>query len=291
MRGIGDSRHPFIFISLAAIVNILLDVIFVVHLRLGAGGAALATVISQGGSFLACMVFMQTRKEQAVKFALTDLFRWDKEMLTDLIKLGIPMAIKGASVHFSKLFVNSWINSYGITISAFAGVANKISSTSNLVSNSFNAAGASMVGQNIGAGKYDRVRKIVRSTFGIAFICAASFSVMFFFFPETIYGFFTDDDQVIAVGLNYLPIAFLIFFGSCARSGMNALINGCGNYRMNFLTAVLDGIVLRIGLAVLLGLVIGMGAYGFWLGDALAGFTPFWLGMIYYLSGRWMNSQ
>ena len=68
---------------------------------------------------------------------------------------------------------------------------------------------------------------------------------------------------------------------------MNALINGSGNYKVNFATAILDGIVMRIGLSVLFGLVLDMQHIGFWLGDALAGFTPLWIGLAFYFSGKW----
>ena len=71
---------------------------------------------------------------------------------------------------------------------------------------------------------------------------------------------------------------------------MNALINGSGNFKVNFATAILDGIVLRIGLSILFGLVLGMEYFGFWLGDAIAGFTPFVIGVIYYFSGRWKKA-
>ncbi len=110
-------------------------------------------------------------------------------------------------------------------------------------------SGASMVGQNIGAKKFERVTKIL---------------------------------QVI-----YLPLAILFFFGSAVRSPMNALINGSGNYVSNFLTALFDGIILRIGLALLFCLEFEMNYLGFWLGDALAGFTPLVIGMALYFSGKW----
>ena len=71
------------------------------------------------------------------------------------------MAIKNASVQFSKLFVNSWINSYGVAVSAFSGVANRLYVTSNLISNAINTAGSSMIGQNIGAARYERVNQII----------------------------------------------------------------------------------------------------------------------------------
>ncbi|MBQ7799323.1 MAG: MATE family efflux transporter, partial [Oscillospiraceae bacterium] len=68
-------------------------------------------------------------------------------------------------------------------------------------------------------------------------------------------------------------------------------INGSGNYGTNFATAILDGIVMRIGLAVLFGLVLDMKHYGFWLGDAIAGFTPFFIGVVFYFTGAWKKSK
>lgn len=288
LRGMGDSVRPFIFISIAAVLNTILDVIFVMGIGMGSKGAALATVISQGVSFVSCGSYMMHHKEKyELEITVGGLFRIDKAMLSRLIKLGIPMAIKNASVHISKLFVNSWINSYGVAVSAFAGIANKIGSTANLVSNSFNAAGSSMVGQNIGAEKYDRVKGIMLAVFRITVSVAILFSVIMYGFPRQIFSFFTTDSEVIEVGMTYLPISVLLFFGSAARSGMNALINGSGNYRVNFATAIFDGIVMRIGLAVLFGLVLDMKAMGFWLGDALAGFTPFVIGIVFYFTGKW----
>ena len=82
-----------------------------------------------------------------------------------------------------------------------------------------------------------------------------------------------------------------MFFGSAAHSGMNALINGSGNYKCNFATAIFDGIVMRIGLAVLFGLILDMKYLGFWLGDALAGFTPFVIGLVFYFSGSWKKGR
>ncbi|MBQ1310523.1 MAG: polysaccharide biosynthesis C-terminal domain-containing protein, partial [Blautia sp.] len=139
LRGMGDSARPFIFISISASVNVVLDLLFVMKLELGAGGAALATVISQALSFFLCMAFIiRNRERYSITVRREEMLRLDKGMMGSMIALGFPMAIKGASVQFSKLFVNSWINSYGVTVSAFAGVANKINLTTNLVSNSFN---------------------------------------------------------------------------------------------------------------------------------------------------------
>jgi putative MATE family efflux protein len=288
LRGMGDSKHPFLFVGLAAIMNAILDVVFVIGLDMRAMGAALATVISQGSSFLLCATFMWY-KRASFELDLQPVYfiRPDWAMLRRLVQLGIPMAIKNASIQFSKLFVNSWINSYSVEVSAFAGIANKINSISNLVSNSMNTAGSSMVGQNIGAKKYERVPKIMKTIFATTLSMAAIMSVAILSFPVPIFRLFGADESVLSVAMEYLPIAVLIFAGSAFRSPMNALINGSGNNGMNFATAMLDGIILRIGLSVLFGLVLNMGYLGFWLGDACAGFTPFVIGLVFYYSGKW----
>ncbi len=295
LRGMGDSKHPFVFISVAAVLNLILDLVFVATpLNMGAFGAALATVISQGVSFLSCVVFLGLRaKEFELNITLRDFFRWDASMLSALLKLGVPMAIKSASVMVSKLFVNSYINSYGVAVSAFAGVAAKIASVANLISMAMNTAGSTLVGQNLAAGEFERVKKIMLQIARITLAVAAVLSVLVALFPEQIFALFTTegDADVLALAPGYVPIAILLFFGAAARAIMNALINGSGNYRINFATAIMDGIVMRIGLALLFGLALDMKHYGFWLGDALAGFTPFWIGLVFYCTGAWKKGK
>lgn len=288
LRGMGDSRHPFIFISIASVLNLVLDILFVMGLDMGPGGAALATVISQAVSFIACTVFLARNREQfQLRVSRHDFFHPSGEMLGDLVKLGTPMAIKTASIQISKLFVNSWINSYGIAVSAFAGIANKISNVSNLVSAAMNTAGSTMVGQNIAAGEFGRVKTIMCRIAVLTLSVAVIISTVICLFPEAVFGIFTGDPAVLEIGDRYVPIAVLLFFGSAMRAIMNALINGSGHYKINFVTAILDGIVLRIGLALLFGLALDMKHYGFWLGDAIAGFTPFWIGLVFYFTGIW----
>ena len=291
LRGMGDSKHPFVFIAIASVINVVLDVIFVIVMSMGAVGAAYATVISQGVSFICCAVFVyRNREKYDLDFHISD-FVPGSEHIASLMKLGIPMAIKNAAIQVSRLFVNSYVNSYGVTVSAFSGVANKINSISNLVSNSFNAAGSSMVGQNIGSRKYDRVPRILLTVGAVTCTIATLFTAVTLMWPSFVYGIFTEDSAVIEVGYSYLPVAVLIFFGSALRAIANALINGTGNTVMNFATAILDGLVLRIGYSILFGLVLEMGAVGFWLGDALAGLTPFFIGLVFYLSGSWRKEK
>jgi len=113
-------------------------------------------------------------------------------------------------------------------------------------------------------------------------------------FPRQVFGIFTDEAEVLAIAMEYVPVAVLLFLSSACRAPMNALINGSGDYRVNFATAILDGLVMRIGLALLFGLGLHMQYMqymGFWLGDALAGFTPFGIGLAYYFSGSWKKQH
>ncbi len=293
MRGMGDAKHPFIFISFAAVMNIILDYIFVVILDIGVKGAALATVMSQGTSFILSAGYLYIHRQQyELKARVRDFIIPDKEMLISLLKLGVPMALKLASVQISKLFVNSHINNYGVEVSAFAGIANKISNTANLISAAMNTTGSTIAGQNIAAGREKRVKLILKNIAAMTLSVSTVMTVLFYFFRDEIIGFFADGDaSVIAVGEYYFPIAALLFYAGALRAVMNALINGSGNTAVNFATAIFDGIVMRLGLAVLFGMVLKMEYYGFWLGDALAGFTPFVIGSVFYVSGRWKKNM
>ncbi len=293
LRGMGDTKHPFIFISFAALTNIVLDYIFVMVLGLGVWSAALATVISQGSSFVMSAVFLYRKRHlYELNAGIRDFIIPDREMLISLLKLGVPMALKMASVQISKLFVNSRINEYGVEVSAFAGIANKISNTSNLISAAMNTTGSTMAGQNIAAGKEKRVKLILKNIAVMTLSVSTAMTVLFYFFRTEIISFFADGDaSVVAVGEHYFWIATLLFYASALRAVMNALINGSGNTAVNFATAIFDGIIMRFGLAILFGIVLKMGYYGFWLGDALAGFTPFVIGSAFYVTGRWKKNM
>ena len=169
----------------------------------------------------------------------------------------------------------------------------KIANITNMISLAIGTASATMVGQNIASGQHKRVKQIMIVVAVIGLSISLIFSVFICLFPNQIFSFFTDgeDAEVLAIAAGYIPIAVLLFFGSGARTIMNGLLNGSGDYKINFVTAILDGIILRIGLSLLFGVALGMEHYGFWLGDALAGFTPFWIGIVYYFSGRWKKQE
>ena len=107
------------------------------------------------------------------------------------------------------------------------------------------------------------------------------------FRPEWLFGLFSSDPDVLKLALTYIPVALVQYTGATLRPANFALINGSGNSKLNLAVALLDGIVSRIGLALLLGVVLNWGIRGFWYGNALSGLVPFFIGSIYLLSGKW----
>ena len=208
-------------------------------------------------------------------------------MLPKLVKLGLPMILQSAAINFSMIFVNSYINSYGVVASAVTGIGNKLGSITAVVTNALSTAGSSMVGQNLGAEKYHRVPKIigVSAIFDVSF--AVILSLLTVFFPRAIFGLFNSDPEVLDMAMAYIPVAVLLYMGFAARSPFFALINGSGNAKLNLILGLLDGVVCRVGLAMLMGLSMGMGIMGFWLGNAFAGYVPFLIGGVYFLTGKW----
>ena len=201
------------------------------------------------------------------------------------------MAIQSAAVNFSKIVLVSWINMSGVVYSALAGILNKVSTVISVVSNSFTTAGSTMVGQNLGARKLDRIPRILRTIIFITGSISAVFGLAIVFFHREIFGVFTGDEAVLAASGILVGPMLLNFFGSATRSVAFALINGSGNSRLNLAVALIDGLISRMGFAALLGFALGMGCQGFWYGDALAGCVPIVIGMIFYISGKWKQPR
>ncbi len=290
LRGMGDSRRPFIFIAIAAVLNTVLDIWFVKYLGLKVFGAALATVIGQGVSFIIAIIFLYRRKESfGFDFQLQS-FRIDADAFRQLLALGIPMAIQSAAISFSKIILMAWINLFDVTYSALAGIFNKVNIVSGVISMSFTTAGSTMAGQNLAAGEHRRVNQILATVLAVGLGLAAAFTLVMVLWPSAVYRAFTPDPDVLAAaGVLTLPI-ILNFYGSATRSAAFSLINGSGRPKLNLAIALIDGVIARIGLAALLGFGMHLDCLGFWLGDALAGFMPLMIGGVFYLSGRWKES-
>ena len=197
------------------------------------------------------------------------------------------MAIQSAAVSFSKIILMAWINLFDVTYSALAGIYNKVGMMVGIVSNSFTAAGSTMVGQNLGAREHGRVNRTLLTVLVSGMAISLALHLVMVLWPDAVYGIFTPDAALLAVAsVLTLPIIFN-FYGAATRSVAFSLINGSGRSGLNLAVAIIDGVFARIGLAALMGFAMHMDCFGFWMGDALAGFMPFVIGGAFYLSGKW----
>ncbi len=288
LRGMGDSKHPFIFIAIASVLNLVLDLLFVGPMGMGPQGAALATVIGQAVSFLFALSLLYRHRDQIHFDFKPSHFRISRNVIRPLLSLGIPMVIQSAAITFSMLFVNSYINRYGEVSIAVTGIARKLENMISIVAQAISAAGGAMVSQALGAKKTERVPKIVGHALWIVSIPSAVFALITLFRPEWLFGIFSQDPEVLQMVLElYIPVAMIQYLGCALRPPAFALINGSGNSRLNLAVALLDGVACRIGLSILLGVVFSWGITGFWYGNAISGCVPFVIGFAYLLSGRW----
>ena len=287
LRGMGDSRHPLIFVAISAGANLILDLIAVALLHWGAAGAALATVLGQGISLVISLRYLYGRREEiGFDFKLASL-KPDGATLRKLIRLGIPFALQHAAISISMLFVTRFINTYGLTASSTFGTGTKIEQLPWIVVNGVMVACATMVGQNMGAGKQDRMKQTVRVG---AFICAgtaAVFIALFLLIPRELYSFFTSDPDVLEMAPMFMLALALSTPATTMMCPYQAFIEGIGNAALTMIIALLDGFVSRIAISLFLAYVCKLGLMGWFLGYGLAAYVNTILSVIYYYGGFW----
>lgn len=291
LRGSGDSRRPMYIIGIAAVINLGLDILFVVGFDMGAAGAALATVIAQAVSFIIAASYLyKNRKEFGFEFNLQS-FKINADKFKVLLKLGIPMAIQTAAIYISLMFVNALINSYGLAASASYSVGRKIQLFSAIISQGVGMAAGAMIGQNFGAGHKDRITKIFWWTEAISMTAALICVVLALTIPVQIFSVFTSDAEVLEFARPFMRILIISFFGGAAMSGYQAVLQGIGFATFSMATSLLDGVVLRLSLSLLFGVALNMGVTGLFLGNNMS--LPLCIipAAIYFHSGKWKNRQ
>lgn len=291
LRGMGDSKNPLLFVAIAAVVNLILDIVFIVVLDMGAAGTALATVIALGVSLLFSIVRLgKMHSELGFSFD-RESFRIDGAIAKDIIKIGMPLAGKGAMINITQLFIISHVNAFGLVAAAAYGIGDKIIHLSNIVSQSTNQAGASMVAQNIGAGAYGRAKQVVRSSLLITLSMATLLSIVSCLFPAALFSMFTKDPAVMAYSVSFMWIAALTYYLAAVSGSYGTIVTGAGNAVLAFWAGFLDGVVFRIAFSFLLGYALNMGATGFFLGNTLARLALVIVYPIYYYSGAWTRRK
>ena len=291
LRGMGDSKRPFMFIGIASVVNLVLDIVFTGMLGLGVAGAALATIIGQAVSFVFSLFYLYAHKESFGFDFKPKSFAIDKRYTKMIASLGTPMAIQSGFINISMLFVNSMVNSVGVVASATFGVGVRIDDIANKISIGVQYAALPMISQNIAARQQKRAQKVVFCSWIYSAALTVIFMTAYVLFGKQLFMMFSDDPAVHAMSGTFIKAILWIFPALAIMRGTGAFIQGIGNAKLSMLLAILDGVALRIGLSWLFGSLLGWGFFGMVLGYALAPYGCAIPGMLYFLSGKWKKRK
>ena len=289
LRGMGDSKRPLVFIAIASVINLVLDLLFVAGFGMGAAGAAIATVISQAVSFISALVYLVIKRESFGFTFSRETLKIHGATMKKLTKLGVPLAFQMGAISISMLFVNSFINGYGEAASAVYGAGLKLQNIPSIITHGMSTANSSMVGQNMAAGRPDRVKKAVGACFRINITVYGVFIVLCLLFPKQIYTIFTTDPAVLELAPMYLQVTCIGFAASAFNASFNSVINGIGFTTLSMIIGLLDSVVARISLSLLFGVVLDWGLKGFFLGNSLAVWVTALPSCFYFLSGKWQT--
>ncbi len=229
LRAVGNSKTPLVSVILSSVLNVAFDYLFISKLRMGVGGAALATAIAALISFIYC--YIELRKLDFTRVAMQD-FKASKRIDNGLFKLGVPLAVRNIIISAGSMLLQGAINAYGTLFVAGMTAASKFSGIMCLVSSALDASTVVFVGQNYGAGKLDRVKDGVKAFSRIAIVCSIIIAILTVLFGKNIVGIFISSDvsnssEAILVGykclITYsicLPALYLLFVYRSALQGL-----------------------------------------------------------------------
>lgn len=285
LRGLGDSKTPVYFLIVSSIINIVLDLLFILQFNMGVGGAAWATIISQGISFVWSVMYLN--KNHTVFKINVKAMKFDKEIFYKSVKLGLPGGIQQMVFSLGMMTMQGLINSFGgVTMAAFAA-ASKIDSFASMPIMNFGAAISTFVGQNIGANKPERVRKGLTTTLIMSTVMSIAISVVLIILGTPLVKLFTNDSSVVAEGLNYLYRVTPFYFVIGAMFIINGVVRGAGEAIFPMIASILSLWLVRLPVAYLLS--PSLGSNGIWWAIPIAWTFGFIITSIYFKSGKWKN--
>ena len=229
LRAVGDTTRPLMFLVLTSVLNIILDLLFVIAGHMGIAGVALATIISQMISAVLCMRLLRKTGE-VYRFVWRDLY-FDPEILLDVFSVAIPAGIQSTITAFSNVFVQSYINFFGSSCMAGWSCYNKLDQFILLPMHSVAMAATTFVSQNIGARKYHRADRGTRTAVFFTVSVTAVIAAALFVFTEAAMHLFTKDESVVAFGVLFIRtnVFFLLF--NCVNHVLAGALRGRGDAR------------------------------------------------------------
>lgn len=210
LRAVGDSKRPLYILIFSCLVNIVLDLVFVVVLRMSVQGVGIATILSQFISAV-LITFCLMRTNECYRLQWSKV-RFHKMLLIRIIQIGVPAGLQSVMYNIANIIIQSNVNLLGSNTMAAYTAYSKIDAVFWMIMNAFGVSVSTFAGQNFGAGKLDRVRKSMKICLGMALGASIGLSVILHFFGRYVYMLFTTDAQVIDIGMQILYFLTPIYF-------------------------------------------------------------------------------
>ncbi len=283
LRGVGDSKTPLYFLIIATIANILLDLFFVVVLKTGIEGVAYATIIAQGGAFITAVIWVG-KYNKLLSYRIINI-KFDKEIFIKSLKIGLPSGFQMLIVSVGMMAIYAIVNKFGTTVIAAYSAALRIDSLAMLPAMMFSNALSTFVGQNIGAKRFDRIKKGFVSTLIMSSALSIMITFLIVFYGEAMMNMFIDDSEVVRIGHEYLVIvsSFYVLFAIMFTS--NAVMRGAGDTVIPMFITLIALWFVRIPAAYFFG--IEWDEIGVWWSMPIAWAVGMVLSLIYYSTGKW----
>lgn len=263
LRAVGNSVVPLYFLGATAILNVVLDLLFVMKCRFGIAGAASATVISQAVAGIGIWIYTW-KKEPEFRFGRRG-FVFQKEHVLEILRFSAAASIQQSVMNFGILMIQGLVNSFGAVVMAAFAAAVKIDSFAYMPAQEFGNAFSIFISQNFGAGKKERVKQGVRSAVRISILFCAVISVLVFVFAKYLMMLFVNpgEAEIIAVGVGYLRVEGAFYCGIGMLFLLYGYYRGINRPEMSLVLTVIS-LGTRVLLAYLLAPIEKIGVWGIW---------------------------
>ncbi len=287
LQSVGDSKHPLYYLIISSIINVVLDLVFIAIFHYGVGAAALATTISQFVSAFLCMGQLMRTKEE-YRLCLRKI-RFDREMLGQIIRIGLPSGIQNSIIAIANVVVQSNINAFGEAAMAGCGAYSKIEGFGFLPITSFTMALTTFVGQNLGAKQEERAKKGARFGILTTVVLAELIGVLIFIFASPLTRAFDSNPEVIMYGVERARTAALFFCLLAYSHAISAVLRGAGKSMVPMIVMLICWCVIRVTILVIFGKLVGTIDIVYWVYPITWGLSSI-IFFVYYKKANWLNS-
>lgn len=285
LRGLGDSKTPLYFLIGSVILNIILDLLFVMVFHWGVAGVAIATVISEALAFFS-QVYYLNKYHKVVKFSLTGL-QFDREIFAKSMKIGLPTGFQQTFVSAGMVALYWIVNQFGVDANAAYSAAGRIDNFAAMPAMSFAVALSTFVGQNLGANRPDRVSRGLRATLLMTGGFSLFISLITILFGKYLMRLFTTDPVVVDLGVEYLLVIGSTYILFSTMFVINGVLRGAGDTLVPMFISLFSLWIIRIPMAWVLSHTADMGVSGIWWSIPAGWFSGVVLYYFWYRMGNW----